>query len=253
MSARVVKIGGSALSDGAWLRDFAAAVATVRTPLIVVHGGGPEITALSDRLGVAVRWHEGRRVTPPDALDVASMVLSGRINKRVVAALVAAGVDAVGLCGIDGGLIRAELLAGGVLGRAGRVHSVRAELLRSLVAAGHTPILSPISLGEDGEAVNVNADDVAAAVAAAVDASELVFLTDVAGVMEGAAVRAGLDAGEALNLVASGVAFGGMGVKLHAGVRALDCGVPAVRIGDASVLHDAGAGTLLRQPALGAA
>lgn len=253
MSVKVVKIGGSALADDAWLKGFAAAVASVRTPLIVVHGGGPEITALSDRLGIEVRWHDGRRVTPPAALDVASMVLNGRINKRVTAALVAAGVDALGLCGIDGGLVRAELLAGGVLGRVGRVGAVRAALLRNLVASGHTPVVSPISLGDDGEALNVNADDVAAAIAAAVNASELIFLTNVAGVTDGAAVRPWLDAQQALHLVSSGVAFGGMGVKLHAGIRALDCGVTAVRIGDASVLHDTAAGTLLRQPALGAA
>lgn len=252
-SVKVVKVGGAALSDASWLSGFAQAAASARTPLVIVHGGGPDITALSARLGVEVRWHAGRRVTPPDALDVASMVLNGRVNKRLVAALLAAGVDAIGLSGMDGGVLRAALLDDGALGRVGRIASVRAELLQALLARGHTVVLSPISLGEDGAALNVNADDVAAAVAAALAASELVFLTDVPGVRDGDIVRALLDAGEAVALVRTGVAHGGMGVKLSAGVKALDCGVPAVRIGDARVLFDPAAGTVLRPIALGVA
>jgi acetylglutamate kinase len=254
VNVRVVKIGGSALADASWLRAFADAASTSGVPLVVVHGGGPDITALSERLGVEVRWHEGRRVTPPDALDVAAMVLTGRINKRIVATLLSAGVDAVGLSGIDGGLIRAHVADDGLLGRVGRVASVRPSLLRSLLAAGHTVVVSPISLGHDGEALNVNADDAAAAIAAALDATELVFLTDVPGVRDAAGMRKWLDPGEATALVDSGVASGGMGVKLGAGVRALHSGVPSVRIGDATVLFDAAAGTVLSatSPFLGA-
>lgn len=252
-SVKVVKVGGSALSDESWLSGFAQAAANAATPLVIVHGGGPDITALSAQLGVEVRWHDGRRVTPPEALDVASMVLNGRINKRLVAALLAAGVDAIGLSGMDGGVLRATLLDDGALGRVGRIVSVRAELLQALLERGHTVVLSPISLGLDGAALNVNADDAAAAVAAALDASELVFLTDVPGVRDGDVVRALLDAGQAVALVQTGVAYGGMGVKLNAGVKALDCGVPAVRIGDARVLFDSGAGTVLRPIPLGVA
>ncbi|CAN5682643.1 acetylglutamate kinase [soil metagenome] len=253
MNIRVVKIGGSALADAGWLTAFASAAASSRAPLVVVHGGGPDITALSDRLGIEVRWHEGRRVTPPAALDVASMVLTGRVNKRIVTALLAAGVDAIGLSGIDGGLLRADVMEGGVLGRVGRVTAVRAGLLRGLLAGGHTVVISPISLGSDGDALNVNADDAAAAVAAALNATELVFLTDVPGVQDAAGLRQLLDPVEAAGLVQTGVAWGGMGVKLSAGVKALDCGVPAVRIGDASVLYDVAAGTMLRRTPVGAA
>jgi acetylglutamate kinase len=252
VNVRVVKIGGAALSDGAWLEAFAAAASESRVPLVIVHGGGPDISALSERLGVEVRWREGRRVTPPEALDVASMVLTGRVNKRIVGALLSAGVDAIGLSGIDGGLLRAVVAEGGALGRVGRVSSVRSALLRTLIAEGHTVVISPISLGSDGEPLNVNADDAAAAVAGALNATELVFLTDVPGVRDAAGIRRWLDAGEAECLVESGVAFGGMGVKLSAGVRALHSGVPAVRIGDASVLYDVAAGTVLR-PAAAAA
>jgi acetylglutamate kinase len=250
---QVVKVGGAALTDERWLDEFARAAASAASPLVVVHGGGPDITALSAQLGVEVRWHAGRRVTPPEALDVASMVLNGRVNKRLVAALLAAGVDAIGLSGMDGGVLRATLLDDGALGRVGRIASVRAELLLALLARGHTVVLSPISLGEDGAALNVNADDAAAAVAAALAAHELVFLTDVPGVRDGDVVRLQLDADEAAALVQSGVAHGGMGVKLSAGVRALDCGVPNVRIGDARVLYDAAAGTILRPVSLGVA
>jgi acetylglutamate kinase len=249
VKVRVVKIGGAALGEASWLQAFGEAAAASALPLVIVHGGGPDITALSERLGVEVRWHEGRRVTPPDALDVAAMVLNGRINKRIVATLQAAGADAVGVSGLDGGLLRAELLDGGAIGRVGRVTAVRRSLLGTLLTAGHVVVISPISLCHDGEPVNVNADDAAAAVAAALDAEELVFLTDVPGVRDAAGLRSWLDAGEASALVDSGVAFGGMGVKLGAGVRALQSGVASVRIGDRDVLLDTAAGTQLRATA----
>lgn len=253
MKLQVVKIGGAALADAAWLSGFAAAVATARAPLVIVHGGGPDITALSDRLGIEVRWHEGRRVTPPEALDVAAMVLSGRVNKRIVAALLAAGVDAIGLSGVDGGLLRADIVENGQLGRVGRVASVRTGLMTGLLHQGHTIVVSPISLGADGEPLNVNADDAAAAIAAALGATELVFLTDVPGVRDASGVRRLLDASEAVSLIRTGIAFGGMSVKLSAAMNALDCGVSAVRIGDAQVLFDTSAGTVLRPVSLGVA
>jgi acetylglutamate kinase len=251
VNVRVVKVGGAALADASWLNAFAGALAASATPTVVVHGGGPDITSLSARLGVDVRWHEGRRITDEAALDVAGMVLNGRVNKQIVAALVNAGVDAMGVCGIDGWILRAEIVQGGALGRVGRVTAVRTPLLHALLAAGHTVVLSPISLGEDGGALNVNADDAAAAVACALHAAELVFLTDVPGVRDAGGMRAILDAGEAAALVQCGVASGGMGVKLSAGVQALDAGIPAVRIGDTTVLFDSAAGTVLTPVAMG--
>lgn len=251
MTLKVVKIGGAALGDAAWLSGFAAAAASARTPLVIVHGGGPDITALSDRLGIEVRWHEGRRVTPPEALDVAAMVLTGRVNKKIVGALLSAGVDAVGLSGVDGGLLRADIAANGALGRVGRVASVRTGLLCGLLQLGHTIVVSPISLGFDGEPLNVNADDAAAAIAAALGATELLFLTDVPGVRDGAGLRRLLDADEAGSLIETGIASGGMSVKLSAAVSALASGVAAVRIGDAQVLFDPSAGTVLTRTSPG--
>jgi acetylglutamate kinase len=245
VTMRVVKIGGAALADAQWLDAFASAASSARSPLVVVHGGGPDITSLSDRLGIEVQWHEGRRVTPPAALDVAAMVLNGRVNGRIVTALVNAGVDAIGLSGVDGGLLRADVLEGGALGRVGRITAVRTELLRAMHQAGHTLVISPISLSVDGEALNVNADDAAAAIATALNATELVFLTDVPGVRDARGMRQWLAPEEAQDLVSTGVAHGGMGVKLNAGISALHSGVAAVRIGDATVLYDVAAGTRL--------
>jgi acetylglutamate kinase len=227
---RVIKIGGSVLSDPAWLAAFAAHARDADGALVVVHGGGPEISALCDRLGVPVAWSAGRRVTTPEALDVASMVLSGLLNKRVVAALVGAGVDAIGLSGEDGALLTARPREGGALGRVGELEAVRDGLLRDLLARGMTPVLSPISRGSDG----------------ALGAEELLYLTDVDGVRAGGEVVPALVANEAEALIASGEAAGGMAVKLEAALAALSAGVSCVRIGTLDMLTSPAAGTALR-------
>lgn len=244
---RVLKVGGAALADAGWLEAFAAAAAGAREPLVIVHGGGPEISAVSNRLGVPVQWRDGRRVTTPEVLFAAAMVLNGLVNKRVVAALQHAGVDAIGLSGIDGALVRAEVAEAGALGLVGRVVAVRTELLQRLRTAGCTVVLSPISLGPAGAPLNVNADEVAAAVAAALHAAELVFLTDVAGVLEGGIVQPVLTSADAERLLATGKATGGMAVKLRAAAAALAAGVAGVRIGDLGVLANGSAGTVLQR------
>jgi len=241
----VVKVGGAALADAGWLERFAAALAQVAEPVVIVHGGGPEISAVSNQLGIPVEWQAGKRVTTEAVLGAASMVLNGVVNKRIVAALQQAGVDAVGLSGIDGALVRAEVAADGALGLVGRVVAVRAALLHQLRRDGLVVVLSPISLAADGGSLNVNADEVAAAVAVATGAPELLFLTDVAGVLEGDVVRSALTAAAAESLVAAGVASGGMAVKLGAAVAALEAGVARVRIGDLETLTTSGAGTVL--------
>lgn len=246
MKPRVVKIGGRPLGDPAWLSSFAAEVTRSTTPLIIVHGGGPEIDALSARLGIEIARHEGRRLTTPAGLEVAGMVLSGSMNKRLVSALLGAGVDALGLSGEDGGLVLAQVAAGGALGRVGEVAEVRVQLLSNLLALGLTPVISPISRGTDGGTLNVNADDVAVGIASAVGASELIFLTDVAAVRD----HAGDDltvlaADRAEQLLESGVIRDGMAVKVRAALRGLDAGVNAVRIGGLDLLTRAETGTLL--------
>jgi len=243
---QVVKVGGAALADAGWLEAFAAAAAKAGEPLVIVHGGGPEISAVSTRLGVPVEWREGKRITTAEVLSAAAMVLNGLVNKRIVGALQQAGVDAVGLSGIDGALIRAEVAAGGALGLVGRVVAVRSDLLHRLRSAGFTLVISPISLAADGTALNVNADDVAAAVAAAVRAPELLFLTDVAGVLAEGRLLPDLTCAGAEALLSTGTASGGMAVKLRAGLAALTGGVAAVRIGNLEALVNRSAGTVLR-------
>lgn len=253
---RVVKIGGAAMGDPGWLAGFASAVAAVRGPLVIVHGGGREIDALSERLGVEVAWNGGRRVTSAEAFEVASMVLTGRLNKRIVSALVDVGVDALGLSGEDAGLVTAGLVAGGALGRVGVVERVRTDLLDWVTSRGLVPVISPISRGPHGSGLNVNADEVATAVAAALGAEELLYLTDVPGVSDASGVRARIDAAEADALIRTGAAGGGMALKLRAALSALDAGVASVRIGRPDMVLDAAAGTRMHRraaaPAVGA-
>jgi acetylglutamate kinase len=247
VAIRIVKIGGAALADETWLERFAAFAQRSEEPFIIVHGGGPEISARSERLGVAPLWKDGRRITSQEALNVATMVLSGSVNKRIVSTLVTAGVQAIGVSGEDAALLLAVPRDGGALGLVGEVVAVRGDVLHGLLGLGLIPVVSPISRGMDGKALNVNADDAAMAVAAKLDAFELLFLTDVQGVMDETGITAAsLTAESAAELVRSGVAHGGMAVKLEAALAALRAGVSCVRIGGLEMLVDANAGTALR-------
>jgi acetylglutamate kinase len=238
----VLKAGGSCLEDAAWLASFAAAAARLRGPVLVVHGGGPELSRVQRLLGCEPQWVEGRRVTPPQAAEALRMVLSGAVNKRLVAALVGAGMQAVGLSGEDAGLLRATAEAG--MGRTGRIAAVRDELLRGWLGEGITPVLSPVSRGDDGGALNVNADEAAAHVAEAVGAARLLFLSDVPAVraLSGQPLRE-VDAAGVEELATSGAASGGMLPKLRAAALAARGGVAEVRVGGLEMLADPAAGT----------
>lgn len=242
---QVIKVGGSALTDAQWLDRFAEAAAKRSgASRVIVHGGGPEITEMSAQLGISAQFHHGRRVTSEEGLDVTSMVLNGRINKRIVRALRSHGLDAFGLSGEDGGVITGELADGGALGRVGAVIAVRSALLKQLMALGLTPVLAPVSIGVDQGALNINADEVASAVAHNVGADELLFLTDVAGVRDENEVWLdSISASDAHQLIAKEVATGGMALKLRAAVAALKSGVAKVRVGPLEMLWDANAGT----------
>jgi acetylglutamate kinase len=174
------------------------------------------------------------------------MALSGSANKRLVAALASAGAPAVGLSGEDGALLVARQAAGGALGRVGEPAAVQTDLLVALFDAGFLPVVSPLASAEDGSgALNVNGDDAAAAFASALGADELLLLADVDGVMAGGAVVPALDAEGAAAMIAAGTAAGGMAAKLEAALRALDAGVPRVRIGGVRALTDPSSGTAL--------
>ena len=237
----VVKVGGNEVEEHAWVGELALGLRGCG-PLVVVHGGGREVSALQRSFGAEPEWRDGLRVSSSDTVRLASMVLSGVVNKRLVAALLTAGVDAVGLSGEDGGLIVAEPAQGGALGRTGVVASVRAQLITSLIGLGLVPVLSPISRGADGGPLNVNADDVAAAVAGALGADRLLFVSNVSGVTLDHAPATELSLGDVEPSIASGVVAGGMAPKLRAAARAVQAGVADVRIGGLDLLSG-GVGT----------
>jgi acetylglutamate kinase len=250
---QVIKVGGAALADATWLEAFSAAMARAgehASMRVIVHGGGPDITELSKQLGIETQFDNGRRVTSEAALDVTSMVLNGRVNKRIVRALRAQGLDAFGLSGEDGGLIIGKVRENGALGRVGDVVSVRSQVLKGLMAVGMLPVVSPVSIGTDLGALNINADDAATAIAQKLEADELLFLTDVAGVRENDKYHETLSAQDAHKLIVDQVATGGMALKLRAAVAALDAGVSKVRIGSLDMLFDVNAGTAIHAEAL---
>lgn len=255
----VVKVGGHELDDPSFVAGLAAAVAARRAAgrdVVVVHGGGRAIAALQAQLGLAVRTVDGLRVTDDEALDVVEMVLSGLANKRLVAAFVAAGLDALGLSGVDRGLLRCRPLTHPTadLGRVGEVDAVRREVLDALLAARVVPVVSPISLGPDGRSWNVNADTAAAAIAAAIGAARLVLVSNVPGVRIGDAVADRLDAAAVAAAIDGGAIAGGMVPKVQAALAAVAGGVAEARIADLAAWA-AGGGTAIvaSPPAVGGA
>ncbi len=238
LSTRVVKLGGNELHRPAWLAACARALVRL-DPVVVVHGGGRAVSALSRRLGLPVEKRDGRRVTTPEVAEVVELVMGGPVNRQVVAALRAAGLDAVGLSGVDGDV--------------GDIAEVRVALLESFLLAGLTPVIAPMApeaSGAEGPPLNVNADDAAAAIAGALRAAELLLVSDVSGVEVDGAVRPTLEVGDVETLIELGVAADGMAAKLRAATAALRAGARAVRIGDVHLLDDARAGTRILAPAV---
>ena len=251
LNVRVVKVGGNELDRPDWIEAFAPALARLE-PVVVVHGGGRAVDALSRRLGLPVEKREGLRVTTPEIAAVVEMTLAGPVSRRLVLALRGAGLDAIGLTGVDGGLFRARQAAA-ELGHTGEIVEVRGALLKSLVLAGFTPVIAPIAPPPDGSPhgvpLNVNADHAAAAIAGALGAEELLFVSDVAGLVVNGATQPQLEVSEIDVVIARGVATDGMVAKLRAAARALGGGARRVRIGDLRMLTDPAAGTRLLAPA----
>ncbi|RME10269.1 MAG: acetylglutamate kinase [Ardenticatenia bacterium] len=248
----VLKISGHQLDDGAFLNRLARTVAAMPTPPVIVHGGGRCTTDLAARLGIESRFVEGLRVTDDAVRDVAVMGMVGTASMQLVQALVCAGVPALGLSGVDAGLVRVRKLEhhAGDLGWVGIPTGVAADRLQALLGAGFVPCLAPISLGEDGHIYNVNADHVAQAVASALHADALVFLTNVRGVMQDERVLTHLTPSVAERLIAEGVIVGGMIPKVRAALAALQAGVRAVLMSDLdgveAFLRGETAGTLVQ-------
>jgi acetylglutamate kinase len=258
----VVKYGGAAMMGEERMASFAEDMVLLQfvgIRPVIVHGGGPQIDRMLERLAIPSRRREGLRVTSPDAMEVVEMVLGGTVNKRIVALIQRFGGRAVGLTGKDGGLIRARKLAvvgpGGVavdLGLVGEVEEVDSGVLVALERHGYIPVIAPIGASAGGEAYNINGDTAASAVAAALSAEKLIILTDVGGILDpdGTTVST-MTAGAAAAAVEDGTITGGMIPKVACGLAALRQGVRKVHILDGRIPHsvlleiftDAGVGT----------
>ena len=232
----VIKIGGVALEDEATLHKCARAVVEMAKDghrVAVVHGGGTALTRTLKLLGKQSDFINGLRITDSETRDVAVMVLAGMVNKKVVAAVVKAGLPAVGFCGGDGMTFRArkKQTQGYDLGFVGEICAVEPRWFEAIWNEGGVPVLSSLALGSDGEYYNVNADQMASACAAAFGARQLIFLTDVEGVLDASRhILPALTPSASRELIASGVAAGGMQAKLNAAMAALEGGVEQVRI-----------------------
>ncbi len=242
----VLKIGGQELDDPTFVEKMGQAVASVKEPLILVHGGGKEIVELQKRLGLQAQYIDGLRVTDATSLDIVQMVLMGRINKRLVISLSMAGVDALGMSGIDRATIKAEKLihAGGDLGQVGRVTHIRREVFSWMLEDGVTPVLAPLCYGTDGSIFNVNADHVATAVAVAMSAESLVFISNVPGVLRDHEVISHLTTDEVEQLITAKIIDGGMIPKVRSALAAVVGGVNAVKITNLDGLKT-GKGTII--------
>jgi acetylglutamate kinase len=251
----VIKIGGSIHGDGTALEDVVT-LAKLGVKPVVVHGGGPMISEWQGKMGLEPKFVDGRRYTDEVTLDLARMVLIGKANSDLVAHLVSLGGRAVGLSGIDGGLIKARL-RDPKLGLVGEVTEVDLGPVKALMDAGYLVVVAPSATDETGQPLNVNADSIAGDMARALHAEKLVMFTDVDGVRDGSGkVLSALTVGRVRELIASGEIAGGMIPKVEACVRALDT-VSRTHILDGRVEHallgelftDAGVGTMITRDA----
>jgi acetylglutamate kinase len=246
---RVIKVGGRPQADPAFAAEVAEVWDAMARAMVLVHGGGDDITALQQQLGIAPQFVDGRRITTAQDLELVRMALSGTANKRLVSALVREGVRAVGVSGEDASLIAATPVDAGRLGHVGTPQKINASLLLHLIDGGFLPVVSPVSRNiahELGQALNVNADDAASAIAIAIEAEELLIVTDVPGVLVDESPVAALSIAEARGLLHDGRASGGMRAKLAAAIAAVEGGVKRVRIGDLRTIADPKRGTSIQ-------
>ncbi|MCC5857228.1 MAG: acetylglutamate kinase [Ectothiorhodospiraceae bacterium] len=265
----VVKFGGNAMVDEELKRSFARDIVLMKlvgfNP-VVVHGGGPQIGKLLERIGKESRFVEGMRVTDAETMDVVEMVLGGLVNKEIVQLINSQGGRAVGLSGKDGGLIRARKLilppkadaeASEIIdiGHVGEVASVDPAVVNMLDQGEFIPVIAPIGVGDDGRSYNINADLVAGKVAEVLQAEKLILLTNTAGLLDrNGKLLTGLDAARVQELIADGTIHGGMLPKIRCALDAVQHGVRSAHIIDGRVTHavllelftDQGVGTLIR-------
>jgi acetylglutamate kinase len=228
----VVKIGGTVAVDPACTTLLIRELAALPRPAVLVHGGGKLVTDVSARLGMVARFVDGVRVTTPAEMEVVDMVLAGRINTELVRHAQGAGVAAIGLNGADGGLLTGRLIADTGETRTARPSGTDPSVIRLVLDGGYLPIVATVGTGEDGQAVNINADDAAQAIAEALGGADLCYLSDIPGVLgaDGAVIPR-LDVDSVEELIRQGVARDGMAAKLRSAAEAIAAGVREVMIG----------------------
>jgi acetylglutamate kinase len=267
----VVKYGGHAMGEESLAEQFAADIALLKQVGInpvVVHGGGPQINAMLKRLAIQSTFVQGLRVTDGAMVEVVEMVLAGTVNKYVASLITRAGALAVGICGKDGGMIRARKVTRTVrdpdshieraldLGFVGEPVAIDVRVIHALTGGGLVPVIAPVGVGDDGQTYNINADTVAAAVAGAVTATRLIMLTDVPGVLDkDKRLIPALTIAQAEQAIADGTITGGMIPKVECCVDAVRQGVRGAVILDGRTPHacllelftEGGIGTIVRR------
>ncbi|MEN8720800.1 MAG: acetylglutamate kinase [Oceanococcaceae bacterium] len=255
----VVKYGGNAMIDPKLQSGFARDIVLMKLvgiDPVVVHGGGPQIGQLLDRLGKKSEFIGGMRVTDAETMDVVEMVLGGLVNKQIVSLINQHGGRAVGLTGKDGGLIRARQIEGeDDLGRVGVVEAIDPDVVLNLEQGGFIPVIAPVGVDGEGRTYNINADLVAGTLAGVLKAEKLMLLTNTSGVLDrDGQLLTGLSPQRVQALIADGTIYGGMLPKIRCALDAVASGVRAAHIIDGRVEHacllelftDAGVGTLIR-------
>ncbi len=238
----VVKYGGAAMIDDELRETFAQDVTLltkIGIKLVVVHGGGKEITGIAGRLGIESRFVDGQRYTDKPMMDVVQMVLAGKTNKDIVAKINQHDGGAVGLCGIDADVLRVQRdSAGGEdLGLVGTITEVNAGFLTTLLGSGHMPVVAPIGVDGQWQPHNINADNAAASIAAALRAEKLVYLSDVEGVLADGSLIHTITRESAERMIATRAISDGMIPKIRSAFRALESGVRKVHMIDGRVKH----------------
>jgi acetylglutamate kinase len=234
MGLAVIKIGGSTIDTPGLLRELAEGVAALcqnHLP-VIVHGGGKDIARQLDRLNKEFTFVEGMRVTDAESVGVVQMVLSADVNKRIVNEMLLKKIPAMGISGVDGSLFTASkmLVNGQDIGFVGDIEQVNCDVIDLIFNGGYIPVVSPVSRGVDGAIYNVNADLAASELAKALEAEDLIFISDVPGVKIGGSVRSVIKVSEIEGLVASGDVTGGMIPKLRGAAEAVEKGVGRVHI-----------------------
>ena len=261
----VIKYGGAAMANEslkrAVFRDIAL-LSSVGVQTIIIHGGGPEINQWLLKIGIKAEFKDGLRITDEKTMDIVEMVLIGRINKQIVNGINNFGALAVGLCGIDGGLIEAKQWGDGSHGLVGDVANINPDLLEPLLKKGYVPVISSVASTPLGRSHNINADTVAGEIAAAVGAEKLILLTDTPGILKNkddpSTLIRQLNLLKAQQLINEGIVNGGMTPKTECCIRALNQGVSAAHIIDGRVPHalllevftDAGIGTMVKRESI---